>query len=420
MRTLIAVLTAGFLAVILLLAGGAVVGVRNARSVAASATGLAADQLVITRLLDEVEREQEALNAAYYRLARRPETVDRDAVLRALDETDRQIEQLANTARGGPDETAWRDLDRAVHDFSHEARKLLDAGRVPQESQRDLFFRHEQVTAMVAHLVDLSYARAATTQGQVEAGAAKLARETGWIVGASIAIALITAGITVRIAVRVFRQMRAQAEELSRVSFRLLEAQEDAARRFSHELHDELGGSLTAIKTNLNALPSERRRDDSLKLVDDAISNVRELSQLLRPTILDDFGLDAGIRWLIERFQERTGIAVDFVSTFEERVADQTETHLFRIVQEALTNVARHSGAKHVTIRLEATGSTIRLTIADDGRGLQPARRRGMGLNGISARARTMGGELKTSSKPGQGFTLEVWTPLTRPVEVSA
>ncbi len=83
---------------------------------------------------------------------------------------------------------------------------------------------------------------------------------------------------------------------------------------------------------------------------------MRELSQLLRPTILDDFGLDAGIRWLADRFRERTGIDTDYRSEFDGRLSDETETHLFRIVQEALTNIARHAAASRVAIHLRAEG----------------------------------------------------------------
>jgi signal transduction histidine kinase len=209
--------------------------------------------------------------------------------------------------------------------------------------------------------------------------------------------------------------MEGQAGELSRVSFRMLEIQESVARRFAHELHDELGGSLTAIKTNLAALAADpadsARLEDCTKLVETSISNVRELSQLLRPTILDDFGLDASLRWLVERFRERTRIEVEYRSTFEGRLPDETETHLFRIVQEALTNIARHSGAKHVSVFLRADDGTVKLTVSDNGRGLSEDAHKSMGLSGMRARARSAGGELKLESKPGQGVTIEVWAP---------
>ncbi|MGA3186234.1 MAG: sensor histidine kinase [Bryobacteraceae bacterium] len=411
MRTLLRVLVIGFAVVIALLAAAAVIGVHNARSITASAAGLVADQLVITRLLDEVEREQEALNAAFYRLSHTPENVDRAKVLAALDETGGQVAILVERARGGPDEAAWNALEHAVLDFSTEARQLLAGKKAPGFSSRDLFVRHEEVTTVVARLADLSYARAADTRRRVDAQTNSIVTESVLLIGGCLLVALVSAMVTVRIAARVFRQMEAQTSELSRVSFRMLETQEATARRFSHELHDELGGSLTAIKTNLtNASPLE----DSIKLIDDAIANVRTLSQLLRPTILDDFGLDAGIRWLADRFSERTHIDVDYRSHFDGRLADETETHLFRIVQEALTNVARHANASRVTIFLRAENGNIHLTLSDNGRGLAQTstEHTGMGLTGMTARARSAGGDCTISSTTGGGVTIDVTAPM--------
>src|SRR5208283_3096899 len=122
----------------------------------------------------------------------------------------------------------------------------------------------------------------------------------------SVLLAVLFAVVTVRMVSQLTREMEWQAAELSRVSWHMLERQEATARRFSHELHDELGQALTAVKTNLTALDGgpegQRRLADCLALVDGAIGNVREMSQLLRPTILDDFGLEAGVRWLTEGF----------------------------------------------------------------------------------------------------------------------
>ncbi len=412
MRTLLRVLVVGFAAVIALLAASAVIGVNNARSTASSAAGLVADQLVIARLLDEVEREQQVLNAAFYRLSRTPDQVDRDRVMADLDQTGQEVHQLVAQARGTPTEPEWNALERAVLDFSQEARQLLLNRKAPGFSSRDLFSRHEEVTTVVARLVDLSYAHALETRVRIDRQSARLAEESALLLGGCLVVALGCAFVTVRIAARVFREMEAQAGELSRVSFRMLETQEATARRFAHELHDELGGSLTAIKSNLTSGALDQGRiDDCVKLVEEGISNVRELSQLLRPTILDDFGLDAGLRWLAARFQERTGIEVEYRSGFDGRMQDQAETHLFRITQEALTNIARHSGATRVTIHLRADGNLVRLTLADNGIGLKPERGNGMGLTGMRARARSAGGELKLTSNPGQGVTIEVWAP---------
>jgi signal transduction histidine kinase len=461
MPTLLRVLVIGFAAVIVLMAAAAIIGVTNARSTAA----LVSDQLDIVRLIDEVEREQSVLNATFYQLSGTrglanghvDKAADRARILADLDQTDKEIGRIvaeaggrfngavnpsnaigSDGAEGDSNVVAWNRLQRAVLDFSQQARQLLQ-GNLPESSSPDLVLRHEDVTAAVARVVELGYARAVETRDRADRQTETLAEETKLLLGGCLVIALVCAAITVRIAARVFRQMEAQTSELSRVSFRLLETQESTARRFAHELHDELGGSLTAIKSNLTAIAhslngnsTDRDRvSDCIKLVDTAISNVRELSQLLRPTILDDFGLDASLRWLTERFQERTGIEVDYKSEFDGRLPDETETHLFRIVQEALTNVARHSGAKKVAIHLRADGDSIRLTLSDNGRGVLAKSRQagqemdpqrdgapssvGMGLSGMRARARSAGGGLTLKSEPNGGVTIEVWAPISKP-----
>ena len=235
----------------------------------------------------------------------------------------------------------------------------------------------------------------------------------------SLLLGVVFAVVTVRLVSALTHQLEWQTAELGRVSWHMLENQEATARRFSHELHDELGQSLSAIKTNLTALGSGsngqgERVNDCLHLVDEAIGNVRQMSHLLRPTILDDFGLEAGLRWLAEGFSARTNITVTVDSAHSGRLPDDTETHLFRIAQEALTNVARHSGAQHVKVKLEVRNGKACLLIQDDGRGL-PAERRngepsigGLGLIGMRARARSAGGDLTVRSRPGEGVRIEV------------
>src|SRR5205823_5867185 len=147
------------------------------------------------------------------------------------------------------------------------------------------------------------------------------------------------------------------------------------------------------------------RLTDCLNLVDEAIGNVRQMSQLLRPTMLDDFGLEAGIRWLAEGFAARTGIEVTVESNYSGRLPDETETHLFRITQEALTNVARHARARHVQLKLAGGAAEICLSVQDDGCGLgtAPANGRGLGMIGMRARASSAGGSVKVRSRPGEG-----------------
>ena len=415
-KNVLRVLAMGFSAVIVLLVAAAFVGVKSAQLIQESTAELVHSELVTTRLIDELQREQATINAVFYRLARGPEVEDRGHILAQLDQSDQAIARIVEEAKGTPQAQLWVTLNEATRAFSSEARRLLARHSIPGTDSQDLLRHHEAVTSVVASLVTSNYSRAVAAQGSIDRRSARLVNESFLLLGGCLLLAAACAVLTVRISAQQFRRMESQAGELTRVTWHMLENQETAVRRFSHELHDELGQSLMAIKANLMAFdgtrpPESGRLEDSRQLVDEAIQNVRELSHLLRPTILDDFGLDAGIRWLAERFTERTGIAADYRSNFHERLKDETETHLFRIVQEALTNVARHSGAKHVGIELERNGERIHLRMKDDGHGFEREQRtEGLGLVGMRARARSVGGELEVQSQ--DGVAIDLWAPL--------
>ena len=292
----------------------------------------------------------------------------------------------------------------------------------------DLFRDHEAFISVVNRLIESEYRKVSAAQSQIDRRSSRLLAVSLVFASLSVVLALVFAVITVRMVSQLTHGMEWQTAELSRVSWHMLEAQEDTARRFSHELHDELGQALTAVKTNLTALTSagpadHQRLADCLELVDGAIGNVRQMSQLLRPTILDDFGLEAAVRWLADSFSARTGTETSFSSNFSGRLPDETETHLFRIAQEALTNVARHAGSKRVEVKLESQGGEIRLTVRDDGRGMKlertpvapqtgAGRPAAMGMVGMRARARSAGGDLTVHSREGEGVLIEVRVPI--------
>jgi signal transduction histidine kinase len=414
-RKILRVLVIGFSAVIALLIAAGSIGLKSAQLIQENSAEIIHNALVTTQLIDELQREQDTLNAAFYKLSRGPELSERERLLAQLDEADQAVERIVSEAAGTPQAELWRELSTAVQGFSSEARRLLVRKNVPTYTSRDLLRRHEEVTAMVGKMIASNYTRTLAAQSRMDQRSGQLVEESLGLLGGCLLLALLCAIFTVRITTQLFRRMEQQSADLARVTWHMLESQETAARRFSHELHDELGQSLTAIKANVTALdsatpPDPARLEDCRRLVDEAIQNVRELSHLLRPTILDDFGLDAGIRWLSERFGQRTGIEVDYRSSFQERLADQTETHLFRIVQEALTNVARHSGATRVAIELERNGNRVHLTVKDNGHGFQGNGASGLGLVGMRARAQSVGGELAINSTGG--VAIDLWAPL--------
>jgi signal transduction histidine kinase len=415
--TVLRVLLAGFLLVTLLLVAAGAVSVFYIRSIKQNLAELVEEEQVTDGLTDDLRRGQAALNAVFYKLSRDPQYVDRDKVLSELDASDKRLAEIGEWLADTAEEPLWKEVHKAAVAFSAEARRLLALERPTTLLSRDLFRRHEELLAVAGKLAAASRQNAAEARQQIEGRSGQLLRHSVILLGALLLLALGCALLTFRLTVGLLRKMESQSSELSRVSWHMLENQETAARRFSHELHDELGQSLTALKANLLSLKSApagdgRRLEDCTRLLDGAIQNVRELSHLLHPTILDDFGLDAALRWLAEGFTTRTGIEVNYRSEFTGRLPDETETHLFRICQEALTNVARHSGATRVEIRLHREGDQLKLRVADNGRGLSaettPAQ--GMGLVGMRARARSAGGEFTIRSSNG-GLTLEATVP---------
>lgn len=415
-KAVLGVLIAGFSLVTVLLLVAGVIGVRSASELQQSAQDLVEARVATSELVHEIQVEQQTLNRVMYRLSRTPETVDRERLIEQLDAADREVVRIVAAATGTPREKLWRQVGDAAQGFSEEARRVLDQIGTSNSSLRTLFARHDDVLQAVAALVAESTRSTRELENEIDRRASELIRHSGTLLGACLLLAMVCAVLTIVVTKESIRKIEWQAGELSRVSWHMVESQEAAARRFSHELHDELGQSLAAVKANVSTVTRDTfdaRQSDTLGLVDQAISNVRELAQLLRPVILDDFGLDASLRWLGERFMHRTGIHVDFRSTLLSRLSDETETHLFRIAQEALTNVARHSGARHVTIQLDKADDTVSLAISDDGRGLPADQRsKGLGLVGMQARARHLGGELSLESADGRGLTIRVRAPL--------
>ena len=384
---------------------------------------LVREQSITNRLIDELHSQQTALSEVFSVLARDPDSVDYYKIMSQLDEADRDIARISDEGGRTAESRLWQRLNQSSLDFSREARRLLSIEEPETFSSIDLFRFHGAFTSVVARLLEVEYRKLNAAQAQIEQRTSRL-RDFSLLFGsASVILALIFAAVTVRMVSQLIRRLEWQTAELGRVSWHMLEDQEATARRFSHELHDELGQSLTAIKTNLSALSAAAgqngaqpgsRLADCVHLVDEAIGNVRQMSQLLRPTILDDFGLEAGLRWLAEGFAVRTGIEVTVDSNYSGRLPDETETHLFRIAQEALTNIARHARAQHVQVKLAGNGQDIRLSIQDDGCGLSGASTsgRGLGLIGMRARARSAGGDVTVHSRPGQGVLIEVRVPL--------
>lgn len=220
------------------------------------------------------------------------------------------------------------------------------------------------------------------------------------------------------------------SEELRQLASHLQDIREEERATIAREIHDELGQQLTGIKMDMSWIAKRWAKgpDDELTekirgtlgLLDTTINTVRRIATELRPSILDDLGLVAAIEWQSQEFARRSGIETSFRSSLSEfHFAPSTAIGLFRICQESLTNVARHSGARHVRINLDHEGDRLKLLIRDDGRGIDKkvrSEKKTLGLLGMRERALMMGGELDVRNDERGGVVLEVVIPIKEPM----
>ena len=207
-----------------------------------------------------------------------------------------------------------------------------------------------------------------------------------------------------------------------RVAARLVSAQEEERRNISRELHDEVGQSLSALLMEAgNAaanVPADavhvRQHVDSIKkLAEASVNIIRNMTLLLRPSMLDDFGLVPALEWQAREVSKRTGIRVQVAAADSAgELPDALKTCIYRVVQEALHNCARHAQARTVRVVVSQEDSRIVLSVEDDGRGFDARRVRGLGLVGMEERVRHLGGAFNINSSPGAGTRLKIELPL--------
>jgi signal transduction histidine kinase len=204
------------------------------------------------------------------------------------------------------------------------------------------------------------------------------------------------------------RKLATRTTQLEQLTRLLLRAQEDERRRIARELHDEAGQVLTAVKIELDL----DGRKEASEMVGRALAQVRDLSNLLRPSVLDDLGLLPALRALVEDYSRRTRIEVSLRTGEGLRgFTPEQEVVIYRVVQEALTNVARHAEARTVRVGLAAEEGRWRLTVEDDGRGHAGQPTPHLGLLGMRERVTAVGGTLAIVSSPELGFRLEALIP---------
>jgi signal transduction histidine kinase len=439
--TIRGVLLAGFglLLVLWVLAGADLL--RRLSEVETRATAVNA-RLIRTEDLLSTISSQVLLGSVYLRdaLLDTPDTADyyREQLERSRATIDRALAAYNPAVESRGERSSFDNLKVELQDYWDTVLPLLswDSGRRAIEARAVLRGRvipkREVIIRISERIRTLNRAAADERQAEV-ARIYAVVRRRVW--EASLELLLIggcVAFLVTRHAGRLEHRIVENTRNLQRLSARLVRAQEEERHSIARELHDEIGQELTGVKVELsvversleNETRSTRPLADARVMVDRALQTVRDLSQLLHPPMLDDLGLRPTLEWFLVSFSKRTGIAVEFDQDEEDdgRLVPELEMCLYRIVQEATTNIVRHATARACRVSLRRSGANLRLVIEDDGRGFDPAEvlaggaRSGLGLLGMQERVAGFGGTFRVDSAAGHGTRVVADVPrLLRP-----
>jgi signal transduction histidine kinase len=367
--------------------------------------------------------ERDAERAETYRAGVQRERSEMDAALarysRSLDAT----EEVPFAALQSRIADYWKLLDPIFHWDAHEKLARSDT------------FLHSQLFPQRSTALEIADRIAAVNEQELSNGDERLNTifnrfrfRLGLMLTLTLGIGALLALATIRHILRLARdaemrygQVVHAQQQLKELSARLVEAQELERRAISRELHDEVGQSLSALLMELGNLGAVAPGDAELrqhveairKLAESSVNVVRNMALLLRPSMLDDLGLVPALQWQAREISKRTGMAV--VVDAESVADDLPEDHktcIYRVVQEALTNCARHAAARSVRIRVVQEAERIRLTVHDDGQGFDSVQVRGLGLLGMEERVTHLGGQFHLTSEPGHGTHLHIEIPL--------
>jgi signal transduction histidine kinase len=267
-------------------------------------------------------------------------------------------------------------------------------------------------------------------ESQFERIGARLSTALGFSLGAAL---LLAAGCSLYI-FRIERQNGRRYQEvlqarksLEQLSAKLVDAQETERRTISRELHDQVGQTLNAVLVETANLAKRIQPEDAVSLrsldnirnfADSSVNSIRDIALLLRPSMLDDLGLIPALEWQAREVSRRSGIKVTVTAgDVPDSLSDEMRTCIYRVAQEALVNISRHSGAKCAVVTVRQEGSSLFLSVDDDGRGFDPGKTQGLGMLGMKERVRQLGGQFDIKSAPGKGAALRVTLPI--PVAVA-
>ncbi len=291
--------------------------------------------------------------------------------------------------------------------------------------------RRNTVLALARELRDLNQANLERQRLNIDRKQSELPVYLGKLLAVTLLLGLLVAGVSIYRINRLeqsteleWRRAERAERELRSLSQQLVQAQEEERKAISRELHDEVGQMLTALRMELRNLEELRTAsadqfgshlDDAKQLSEQALRAVRDLAMGLRPSMLDDLGLGPAVEWQAREFSRRCGVPVTVqLDGALDVLPDTHRTCVYRVVQEALTNCARHARASDIRIAVHGRQEALSMTIQDDGVGFDPSEihGRGLGLVGIQERVRELGGKVSIVSQPAKGTVLTVEIPL--------
>jgi signal transduction histidine kinase len=309
--------------------------------------------------------------------------------------------------------------------------KMMRSGRF---LRREVLPRREAVLSIATDIEQLNNTNLATQRAEVTRRLVTFREDLHRRLWRTLLLGFVVAVVAVvrlRMLERRSERQREHAEqaenEMRQLSQQLVAAQEEERKKLTRELHDHVGQMLTALRMEIGRAERARGGSDnqlanaiaeSKRLLDTILRSVRDLVMGLRPSMLDDFGLQPALEWLVRDFRRRYGTQIDLALTGDiDTLPDQYRTCIYRVVQEALTNCARHAYARRIEVALRFERNTLDLVISDDGVGIQPGHGRGMGLIGIEERVRELHGTFDVGPHKIAGTELRIAMPVTVSIE---
>lgn len=372
-----------------------------------------------------------------------PEAPGQRAQRTALDVLRRNTEaSLASYAENlEPEESRpFRDLRSEIDDYWRVLDRTFAWTSEERDQNRYAFF-YEQLVPRRTSMLQIADRIGAMNDDALKRGNNRLVDLFGRLqagLAAMIAITLLggasVAGLTIYHILGLESQARERLEDsvraqasLQELSAKLVRAQEEERRSLSRELHDEVGQAFSAVLMeaenllDLNSDPEIRSRLGSIRNVaEKGVAEIRNMALLLRPSMLDDFGLAPALEWQARETAKRTGMRVQVVSDVPDELPEEHKTCIYRLVQEALNNCSRHAQASSAQVSVVRRNGHIMVSVQDDGSGFDPKRVRGLGLLGMEERVRHLGGTFEVDSHAGCGTLLRVSLPLARIPDVRA